>query len=239
MTADPSLIWAYLTQGPLLWLTATLGAYVIGAAIFDRAGRQSWANPVLIAVILLAGLLLATGTDYPTYFEGAQFVHFMLGPATVCLALPMHDNLPRMRRALLPILAGLVAGSLVAVLSALLIARAGGMGPQMLASLAPKSATAPVAIGIAESLGGLPTVTAVLVLLTGIFGAITVTPLMNALGVRDWRARGLAAGTAAHGIGTARAFQVNETAGAFAGIGMGLNAILTAIIAPWVLRLFQ
>lgn len=239
MTADPALIWAYLTQGPLLWLTATLAAYALGDAVFRATGRQSWANPVLIAVILLGLLLTLTGTDYPTYFEGAQFVHFMLGPATVCLALPMYDNLPRMRRAVLPIVAGLVASSVVAVVSALAIARALGLGGPVLASLAPKSTTAPVAIGIAERLGGQPTLTAVLVLLTGIFGAIVVTPLFDALRLRDWRARGLAVGTAAHGIGTARAFQVNPTAGAFAAIGMGLNAVLTAFLAPWVLGLFE
>lgn len=238
MTADPALIWAYLTQGPLLWLTATLAAYGLGDAGFRAAGRRSWANPVLIAVVLLGLLLTGTGTGYGTYFEGAQFVHFMLGPATVCLALPMHDNLPRMRAAALPILAGLAAGSLVAVVSALAIARALGLRGEVLASLAPKSTTAPVAIGIAERLGGQPTLTAVLVLTTGILGAIIVTPLFDALGFRDWRARGLAVGTAAHGIGTARAFQVNPTAGAFAGIGMGLNAVLTAIIAPLALRLF-
>ncbi|WP_103172207.1 LrgB family protein [Paracoccus sp. SY] len=231
---DPALIWSYLAQGPLLWLTATLVAYVIGDALFRAARRQSWANPVLIAVALLAALLGATGTDYATYFEGAQFVHFMLGPATVCLALPLYDNLPRVRRAAWPMLAGLFVGSGVAIVSALLIARAFGIGEPVLASLAPKSTTAPVAIGIAERIGGQPTLTAALVLLTGIFGAIIVTPVLNALRVRDWRARGFAVGVAAHGIGTARAFQVNETAGAFSGIGMGLNAVLTAVIAPMV-----
>ncbi|QBX33679.1 LrgB family protein [Paracoccus liaowanqingii] len=236
--SDPVLIWSYLAQGPLLWLTATLLAYLAGDALSKATGRQSWANPVLIAVILLALLLMATGTDYATYFEGAQFVHFMLGPATVALALPLYDNLPRLRPAALPMLAGLLAGSGVAVFSALLIARAFGIDGTVLASLAPKSTTAPVAIGIAEKLGGQPTLTAALVLLTGIFGAIIVTPLLNAMRIRDWRARGLAVGVAAHGIGTARAFQVNATAGAFSGIGMGLNAVLTAVIAPLALRLF-
>ena len=236
--SDPALIWSYLAQGPLLWLTATLLAYLAGDALSKATGRQSWANPVLIAVILLALLLGATGTDYATYFEGAQFVHFMLGPATVALALPLYDNLPRLRPAALPMLAGLLAGSGVAVFSALLIARAFGIDGTVLASLAPKSTTAPVAIGIAEKLGGQPTLTAALVLLTGIFGAIIVTPLLNAMRIRDWRARGLAVGVAAHGIGTARAFQVNATAGAFSGIGMGLNAVLTAVIAPLALRLF-
>lgn len=234
---DPALIWSYLAEGPLIWLTATLAAYLAGDALFRAAGRASWANPVLIAIILLGALLWASGTDYQTYFEGAQFVHFMLGPATVALALPLYDNLPRVRRAALPMLAGLLVGSVTAVMSVLLIARGFGIQGHVLASLAPKSTTAPVAIGIAERLGGQPTLTAAMVLLTGIFGAIIATPLLNALRIRDWRARGFSVGVAAHGIGTARAFQVNQTAGAFAGIGMGLNAVLTAIIAPLALRL--
>lgn len=236
---DPGLIWSYLSQSPLLWLTATLIAYYLGDSIFRATRRQSWANPVLIAVILLAVVLWGTGTSYQTYFEGAQFVHFMLGPATVALGMPLYDNLRRVRKAALPLIAALVAGSVTAVVSVLAIGKAMGLSHVMLASLAPKSTTAPVAIGIAERLGGEPTITAVLVLLTGVFGAVIATPLLNALGVRDWRARGFALGVAAHGIGTARAFQVNETAGAFAGIGMGLNAVLTAIIAPVALRLFQ
>lgn len=235
---DPALIWSYLSREPLIWLTATLIAYLVGDACFRASGRQSWANPVLIAMILLVLLLWGTGTSYQTYFEGAQFVHFMLGPATVALGLPLYDNLKRVRRAALPMLAGLLAGSVTAVVSALLIARGLGVQGAALASLAPKSTTAPVAIGIAERIGGQPTLTAAMVLLTGIFGAIIVTPLLNALTIRDWRARGFSVGVAAHGIGTARAFQVNETAGAFAGIGMGLNAVLTAVIAPLALRLF-
>lgn len=235
---DPALIWSYLSREPLLWLTATLLAYTAADAISRATGRAPLANPVLIAVIVLAALLGATGTPYATYFEGAQFVHFMLGPATVALAAPLYGNLAPVRRAALPMLAALLAGSVTAVASALGIAWALGVPLPVLASLAPKSTTAPVAIGIAEALGGQPTLTAVLVLLTGIIGAVVATPLLNLLGLRDWRARGFAVGVAAHGIGTARAFQVHETAGAFAGIGMGLNAVLTALIAPWVLGWF-
>jgi len=238
MRTDPALIWSYLAREPLLWLTATLAAYWVGDKVFRASGRASWANPVLIAVILLGMVLAVTGTPYAHYFEGAQFVHFMLGPATVSLALPLYDNLGRVRKAALPILAGLGAGSLVAILSALAIGKALGLGPEVLASMAPKSTTAPVAIGISESLGGQPTLTAVLVLLTGIFGAIVATPLLNLARVKDRRARGLAVGVAAHGIGTARAFQVHPTAGAFAGIGMGLSAVLTSLLAPWVLGWF-
>lgn len=231
-------IWTYLAEGPLLWLAATLVAYSIGDALFKAAGRNPLVNPVLIAVILLAGLLGVTGTSYATYFEGAQFVHFMLGPATVALALPLYLNLARIRETALPMIAALLAGSLTAMLSALAIAWALGVRADILLSLAPKSATAPVALGVSEAIGGSPTLTAVLVILTGITGAVLATPLLNLMRIKDWRARGFAVGVAAHGIGTARAFQVNETAGAFAGIGMGLNALLTALTAPYIIRLF-
>lgn len=231
-------IWSYLARGPLLWLAATLAAYLIGLAGFRAAGQRPWANPALIAMLLLAGLLTATGTPFATYFEGAQFVHFLLGPATVCLALPLYDNLPRVRRAALPLLAALGAGSLTGLLAVLALGSAFGLGPGLMAALAPKSATAAVAIGVSEQLGGSPTRAALMVMMTGLTGAIVATPLLNALRIRDWRARGFAVGVAAHGFGTARAFQVHPTAGAFAGLGMGLNALLTAILAPLLLPWF-
>ena len=235
---DFTEIWSYLAGDPLIWLSATLIAYVIADAAAQRMGRAPWINPVLIAVILLGALLWITDTTYDTYFEGAQFVHFLLGPATVALAIPLWHQRHTFRKALLPVMAALLAGSATAVLSALAIGHALGLSPQLLATLAPKGTTAPVALGISQSLGGSPTLTAVLVILTGIIGAIVVTPLMNLLRIRDWRARGLAVGVAAHGIGTARALQVNPQAGAFAGIGMALNALLTALLAPWALGLF-
>lgn len=236
---DFAEIWVYLSSQPLLWLTATLAAYVLGDACFRAANRAPIVNPVLIAVALLAGVLYLTSTSYGAYFEGAQFVHFLLGPATVALALPLWENLTRVRRAALPIIAALIAGSGTAVISALALAKAIGVNGVPLISLAAKSSTAPVAIGISEAMGGSPTLTAVVVILTGISGAVMATPLLNLLRVSDWRARGFAVGVAAHGIGTARAFQVNPKAGAFAGLGMGLNAVFTALLAPLVLGYFQ
>ncbi len=231
-------IWTYLAEEPLLWLTATLIAYSLGDAAFKASGKRAYVNPVLIAVTLLAVVLWMTATPYQTYFEGAQFVHFMLGPATVALAAPLYGNLSRIRRSAIPLLCALLAGSVTAILSALGVAYAMGIRGDILVSIAPKSVTAPVALGISESLGGEPTLTAVLVILTGVMGAVMATPLLNRLGVSDWRARGFAVGVASHGIGTARAFQVNETAGAFAGIGMGLNALLTTVLAPLIVSLF-
>lgn len=230
MTPEIASIWVYLSASPLLWLTATLSAYVVADLISARLGRHALANPVVIAAGALVALLLATGTDYATYFEGAQFVHFLLGPATVALAIPLWRNLALVRRALLPMAAALLAGSVTAAASAVAIAWAFGAPYEVLASLAPKSTTAPIAMELSKSLGGIPALTAVLVVLTGIIGAVIVTPLMNALRITNFAARGFAAGVASHGIGTARAFQVSEIAGTFAGIAMGLNGALTSLL---------
>lgn len=231
MAPDVKSLWVYLSASPLLWLTLTLAAYVAGDALSRALKRHPLANPVLVAGGLIVLVLLATGTGYATYFEGAQFVHFLLGPATVALAVPLWKNRTLVRENLWPMAAALAAGSLAAALSAVAIVWAFGAPPSVLASIAPKSVTAPVAMELSKSLGGVPELTAVLVIATGIVGALIVTPLMNALGIRDFAARGFAAGVASHGIGTARAFQVSETAGAFAGIAMGLNAALTSLLA--------
>ena len=223
-------LWVYLSTSPLLWLTATLGAYVIADRLSQKLNRNPLANPVLMAVLLLMALLKISDTPFPVYFEGAQFVHFMLGPATVALAIPLVENLAEVKRNLVPMLAALAVGSATAVSSAVAIAWALGADNTLIASIAPKSVTTPIAMGISERLGGLPAVTAILVILTGIIGAVIVTPIMNRIGVRDWAARGFAAGVSAHGIGTARAFLVNPVAGTFAGIGMGLNGVITALI---------
>ncbi len=231
----PFRLWVYLQTTPLFWLTATLAAYLIADRIAQAAGRHPVVNPVAIAVALLGTLLNLTGTDYQTYFNGAQFVHFLLGPATVALAVPLYRNIELVKRNLLPMAAALIVGALVAVVSALLVARALGAPRAVLVSLAPKSVTAGVAMAVSETLGGAPPLTAVLVIATGILGAILVTPLMNALKIRDYAARGFAVGLASHGIGTARAFAVDPVAGVFAGIAMGLNAVVTPAIIPVLL----
>ena len=223
-------IWVYLSETPLLWLTVTLAAFAAGDAISARFRRHPLANPVMIAAALLILLLTATGTTYGTYFAGAQFVHFLLGPATVALGLPLWRNRAAVVRNLLPMCAALVAGSITAIASAVLVAWALGAPGEIMASLAAKSVTAPIAMALTESIGGIPALAAVLVVLTGILGSVIVTPMMNALRITDFAARGFAVGVASHGIGTARAFQVSEEAGTFAGIAMGLNGALTALI---------
>ncbi|MCR9177289.1 MAG: LrgB family protein [Alphaproteobacteria bacterium] len=231
-TAQLGQIWVYLATNPLLHLTLTLIAYLGGSKLYRMSGMNPLLNPVLIAVIAVVAILSLTGTNYEQYFEGAQFVHFLLGPATVALAIPLYNQIDRVRRSLPALLASIIMGSLSASLSAIGIAWALGAGPVLLATVAPKSVTTPIAMGISDALGGLPSLTAVMVILTGVIGAMLGPPLLNLLRIRDWRARGLAIGVAAHGIGTARAMQVNEVAGAFSGLAMGLNALATAILLP-------
>ena len=234
MTPRLDSLWVYLATTPLLGLTATLLAYIAAYRIYQRTRMNPLANPVAIAVILLVTLLVLTDTPYRTYFDGAQFVHFLLGPATVALAIPLYDQRARLKRLWLPLTLGLLAGRGHRNRLGAGIARALGASPETLLSLAPKSVTTPIAMGIAEKIGGLPSLTAVFVILTGIIGAIIARPLLNALGVDSHPARGFAVGVAAHGIGTARAFQVSEQMGAFAGLAMGLTALVTAFIAPWL-----
>ena len=231
-------LWVYLSASPLLWLTATLAAYLMADAVQRRLGRHPLANPVLLAVFVLVIVLRVSGTPYQTYFDGAQFVHFMLGPATVALGVPLAAKAVEVRRMFVPLVSAVIAGSATAMVSAAAVAWLLGASRTTLLSLIPKSVTTPIAMAISEQIGGVPALTAVLVILTGVFGAIIVTPLMNALGLKDYAARGLAAGVASHGIGTARAFQVNELAGTVAGLGLALNGLVTAILAPLLIQLW-
>jgi predicted murein hydrolase (TIGR00659 family) len=227
-------IWVYLSASPLLHLTLTLVAFQIGSFVYQRAKLNPLCNPVLFAVVLVVAVLLLTDTPYDVYFEGAQFVHFLLGPATVALAVPLYRQFDKVRKSALAIFVSLICGSLTASISAVAIAYVMGAGELSLVSIAPKSVTAPIAMGIAEQLGGLPSLTAVLVILTGILGAMIGPIVLNILGIKNWQVRGFAMGVTSHGIGTARALQVNEVAGAFSGLAMGLNALATAILLPLI-----
>lgn len=229
-------LWVYLSTSPLFWLTVTLGAWLVADRLAAASGRHPLVNPVLVSVVLIALMLRATGADYRNYFDGAQFVHFLLGPATVALAVPLWRNRALVRRDVLAMAGALLVGSVVAAGSAVMVAAMFGAPREVLASLLPKSVTAAVAMAVSEGLGGIPALTAVLVITTGILGAILVTPTMNVLGIRDFAARGFAVGLASHGIGTARAFAVNPVAGVFAGIAMGLNALVTTLLAPLLAR---
>src|SRR6056297_144066 len=182
--------WVYLSASPLFHLTLTLVAFQAAQWVFEKGGRSPVLSPVLGAVLGVVALLWVTGTDYNTYFEGAQFVHFLLGPATVALAVPLYRQWHRVRQSALAIAVSLLAGSLTAIATAVGVAWALGSPAEVLATVAPKSATAPVAMAIAEKLGGLPSLTAVLVIVTGILGAMVGPMVLDLVRVRDCRARG-------------------------------------------------
>ncbi|WP_322489821.1 LrgB family protein [Chloroflexus sp.] len=229
-------IWVYLAQTPLLWLTATIAVYRAMTLISRRFGSPPLLNPVLLSIIALVSILLLTGTPYATYFDGAQFVHFLLGPATVALAIPLYESERTLRRIFWPALAGLVVGSAIGITAAVLAGRLVGLSEQTLRSLAPKSITTPIAMGIAEQLGGLPSLTAVIVIVTGMMGALFGWELLGLVGVRDDSERGFALGLASHGLGTARSLQFSSEAGALAGLAMGLNGAMTSLLAPLLAR---
>jgi predicted murein hydrolase (TIGR00659 family) len=234
---DLAELWVYLAREPLAALTATLCAWLVATRVTAAARFHPLANPVLLAVALLAAALLALGADYGAYFAGAQFVHFLLGPATVALAIPLHRQWSLIRRSAPALLAAIVTGGVFASATGIAAGLAFGAAPEVTASLAPRSVTTPVAMGVAEQIGGLPGLTAVLVICSGVVGAALGPLVLDLLRVRDMRARGLAIGTAAHGIGTSRALVVDPTAGAFSGLAMGLNALATALLLPLLWRL--
>lgn len=239
MTPRIADIWVYLSASPLLGLTMTLVAYQAAYWIYQRAGFNPLLNPVLLAIVMLVGALTLTDTAYAVYFDGAKFVHFLLGPATVALAVPLYLQFDRLKKLALPLVCALLAGSVTAIISAVGIAWLLGAADATLLSVAPKSVTAPIAMGIAEKIGGIPSLTAVMVIMTGVSGAMMAKYVLDALRITDHGVRGFAVGVAAHGIGTARAFQISEQAGAFAGLGMGLNGLATAILMPLMLALWR
>ena len=225
-------LWVYLSATPLFGLTATLLTYVAAQAVYERVQRVPWANPVLWSVVVLGGLLVWTRTPYPSYFAGAQFVHVLLGPAVVALAWPLWLRRAEVRQRGVALTLAVLAGGLAAAVSAVAIAWALGLPDEVLRSLVPKSVTAPVAMGIAERVGGVPALAAVFAVLTGLVGALSGKYLFNVLKIDSWAVRGFALGTASHGIGAARALQVHPDAGAYAGIALGMQAVLSSVLMP-------
>ena len=223
---------AYLAASQLAWLFITLVAYLIGCWVYQRARQHQLANPMLIALLLIGAMLWLTQVDYQNYFDGAQFLHFLLGPVTVLLAVPLYKTLQRVRQSALPLAVALPTGSLLAALPALAIASWLGASDGVMRALAAKSVTTPIALGITESLGGLTAITAVVVVFTGVLSAMISGLVFRLFRVHSAQAQGFALGLTAHGVGIGRAVQINETAAAFAGVAMGFNGLLTALWAP-------
>lgn len=228
-----------LMSSTMLWVTVTLLVYLASAWLYFRSGRNPFLIPVLTAVAVLIVIMRMTDTSYPVYFEGTKFIHFFVGPVIVALAVPLYSQINRLRKVWLPVTVALLVGSSTAILSAVMVAWALDGSVSTLISLAPKSATMPIAMALAERFNGLVALAAVAVAVTGIGGTIIARPLLNMLGIKDPAVRGFSLGLTAHAIGTARAMQANETAGAFAALAMALNGVATAVIMPLLFWLYQ
>ncbi|GHU15688.1 membrane protein [Betaproteobacteria bacterium] len=235
-----SALWQTLVALPLFGLTLTLAVYWLCDRLYRRMRYLPLLNSVLLSIVIVIGFLLATDVSYPAYFNGAQFIHFLLGPATVALAIPLYSQFRKVRALFLPLMASLFIGSAVSIISAVLLARCMGASVPTLLSISTKAATTPIAMGIAEHIGGIPSLAVGMVIIAGISGAMGYRFLCKRIGVHDPVAQGFAVGLAAHGVGTARALQVDPQSGAFAALAMSLNGLLTALLAPlllpWLLR---
>jgi putative effector of murein hydrolase len=231
-------LWVYLSATPLFGLTSTLAVYVAASTLYERLAHAPLANPVLWTVVVLALLLHASGTPYPTYFSGAQFIHFLLGPAVVALAWPLWQRRAELHARRTALVVAALAGGAAAAGSAVALGWLMGLPAPVLASLAPKSTTAPVAMGLADALGGVAALAAVFAVLTGLVGAVSGKFLFDLLRIRQPELRGFALGTAAHGIGAARAWQVHPAAGAYAALALGLQVLLASLLLPLARQLF-
>jgi putative effector of murein hydrolase len=231
-------VWRPLATTPLLWLAVTIIVYVLGQSIQRVCRGSPLASPVLIAIAIVGALLEATDTSYDTYFAGAQFIHFLLGPATVALGVPLARNLGHVRRSFHGVGLALLAGSLTSTLSGVAVVWLLGGDRSIVFSMAPKGVTTPIALALAQEVGGLPALTAALAIAGGIVAAVVGQTVFRSLRVADWRARGLAAGVAGSGVAAAQIAPLSGLAAAFAAFGIGLNALLTAVLVPLIARLW-
>ena len=232
-------VWVYLQTEPLFWLTLTVGCYLLADFIYKASNLFPLLNPVAISVVLVSSCLIAFEVEYERYFNGAKFIHFLLGPATVALAVPIYLNWKIVMAERLAIIATVVLGSFFAIIITFGLSIILDIDLITMRSLLPRSVTAPIAMGISELIGGVPSLTAIITVVTGIIGAALGTFILDLARIKNMSARGFAFGLSSHGIGTARAMSRNKTAGVFSAVAMGLSGIVTALLLPLLFRLFS
>lgn len=225
-------MWQHFEAFPVLWLVVTLVVFLLASWINTKAGKTPFLHPVLVSLSLIIVVLKVTETEYATYMEGGRYIHLLLGPAVVALAVPLYDNLATVKRLLLPLLIGCVSGAVIASASAIAIGAWFGLSDQILLTLAPKSVTSPIAIAIAEKVGGYPSLAAGLVLITGAMGCLIAPLVYKVLRIKDESVKGFVLGVGAHAMGTAYAFEYGMVAGAFGGLAMGMTGAFTAFMLP-------
>lgn len=226
-----------LIRTPAFGVGLTLACFALAQKLYQRTGSIFF-NPVALSIGGIILVLQAGGIPYEAYAEGGRHILFLLGPSVVALAVPLYQRRQEILARKAPILAGVLAGALVSIGSATALAWVFGGSRQVVLSMAPKSVTTPIAIGIAEKIGGIAPLTAAIVVLTGCLGAICGPEFCRLIGLRDPASVGLAVGTASHGIGTARMLEVDRLGGAVAGLAIGLNGLATAVLTPLLCAIF-
>ncbi len=238
MIDTTSLLYANLLASPLFCIPLTLIAYLIGTRIYSLSGKNSLLQPVVSGIVLVMLAITLLDIPYKLYFEGAEIIHFLLSTATVALAIPLYHNIKYIRASVRPLLLTLLLSGFIACFTAVAIAWLLGASLEVMLSLAPKSITTPFAMGVAESIGGYPPLTAGFVIFTGIVVAVSATPIFKWLNINDPIIQGSAMGMVGHGIATARALELNSKTGAFSALSMGLMGVYTSIVLPYAVRLF-
>lgn len=228
-----------LLASPLFCIPLTLVAYLIGTRLYSLSGKNTFLQPVVSGILLVMVAITLLDIPYDHYFKGAEIIHFLLSTATVALAIPLYHNIKYIRANVRPLLITLFMSGIVACFTAVAIAWLLGASQEIMLSLAPKSITTPFAMGVAESIGGYPPLTAGFVIFTGIVVAISATPIFKWLNINDPIIQGSAMGMVGHGIATARALELNSKTGAFSALSMGLMGVYTSICLPYAVRLFN
>jgi len=223
----------------LFWLILTLGIFQTGLFYYEKRNKPMLLQPIFVTYIAVLTLLMLTGTSYTTYFQSTQLIHFLLAPATVALALPLYKNFALIRALFVPVMITLVVGSTVSILVAVGLLYLFGASPETMISMTTKSITAAIAAVTSKQIGAIPSLAIGFVILTGMTGAVFGTLVLKLANIKHDEAKGFALGIISHGIGTARAVEISEKAGAFSALAMGLGGILVSILLPVVIALLD
>jgi predicted murein hydrolase (TIGR00659 family) len=226
-----------IIQNPFFGMLLSLFAFLIGVKINKKVNHPVF-NPLLIAVILVIIFLKITKIDYQVYYEQNQILNYLLGPATIALAVPLYKNIGVLKKNLKAVSIGVLVGSTTSIFSVLILGKLLGANDKILLSMTPKAVTVPIAIEVSRILGGIPSLTAGLVSITGIFGACFAPEVLRLFRVKDKVAVGIAIGTTTHALGTTRAFQEGEVQGAMSSLSIGIAGFITAFLAPYIVRIF-
>lgn len=225
-----------LFQNEVVVVAFTIGVYY-GAQKLQLKTQILLLNPILMTMIVIIGWLTLFHIDYQTYYKGSKYIHFLLKPAIVALGVPLYHQYEKIRKQALSIILSQLWGCITGVVSVVLVAKAMGASREVIFALAPKSVTTPIAVEISKTLGGIPPLTASVVIVVGILGAIGGYPLLKLVGVTNPMAQGLAMGNAAHAIGTSKSMEISPNFGAMSSVGLIVNGLFTALLAPYILKL--